>query len=103
MKIDDQCPDARLVIDIVNRIDVMSKVLYEIKTESPLGKTIKILIGLFDHDGKIYPDGTICLRRVSLNALAGQAEISEADLKESLDYLQRLRIILYCQAPVLEE
>ena len=81
-----------LVQAIVNQIDLMLSLLYEIKTGSPIGKTIAILLNIYPLE-KVFSNSEETTVNISLSSLAGLAEISVAELKESLDYLQQEGII----------
>ena len=84
-----------LVQAIVNKIDLMVGLLYEIKTGSPIGKTITILLNIYPME-KVFSNTEEAIPvNISLSSLARLAEISVTELKESLDYLQQEGIIYY--------
>jgi len=85
----------QLVKKMVDRSNIMSILLYEIKAGIPLGKTVNILSNLCRYEGKASASGTINLADISLKKLAGLARISEAELQDSLDFLHRNGIIIY--------
>lgn len=91
--------DIQLVKNMVDRLNTMSTLLYEIKAGPPLGKTMNILFNLCRYQGKTSAEGTINLAEVSLKKLAGLAGISEAELIDALDYLHRNGIIIYKALP----
>ena len=84
-----------LVQAIVNQIDLMVSLLYEIKTGSPIGKTITILLNIYPMEKVFSNTEKTVPVNISLASLARLAEISVTELKESLDYLQREGIICY--------
>lgn len=90
-------PDANIQLakKMVNRLNIMSTLLFEIKAGTPLGKTVNILFNLCRYEGKASASGTINLADISLKKLAGLAGISEAELRDSLDFLHRNGIIIY--------
>ena len=86
-----------LVQAIVNQIDLMVSLLYEIKTGSPIGKTITVLLNIYSL-GKGFSNTEETEKVIiSLSSLARLAEISTTELKDSLDYLQQEGIINYKQ------
>ena len=86
-----------LVQAIVNQIDLMVSLLYEIKTGSPIGKTITILLNIYSLGKGFYNTEETVKVIISLSSLAKLAEISITELKDSLDYLQKEGIINYKQ------
>ncbi|MFZ5633785.1 MAG: hypothetical protein ACOY40_13160 [Bacillota bacterium] len=89
----------QLVKNMAHCINTMTFLLYEIKAGTPLGKTVKVLFDLFGHEGKSSPGGTINLSAVSLRTLANSAGISGEELQDSLDCLQRQKVIFYRRSP----
>jgi len=85
----------QLVKNMVNRLNTMSTLLYEMKAGTPLGKTVNILFNLYRYEGKVSADGAINLIDISLKRLADLAGISKEDLLDSLDFLHRNGIIIY--------
>lgn len=85
----------QLVKDIVESINTMAALLFEIKAGTPLGKTLKTLFNLCRRDGKDSAGGVINLTGISFRNLAGMMDITEPELKESLDYLQQNGKIYY--------
>lgn len=85
----------RLVETLVNQINLMTFLLYEIKTDTPRGKALKVLLHLFSQEGQVSSNGAVILTNISLPALADLTEISPADFQASLDYLEEHKVILY--------
>ncbi|KJS12798.1 MAG: hypothetical protein VR67_06215 [Peptococcaceae bacterium BRH_c8a] len=77
---------------LVSRVNLMRNLLFEIKAETPLGKTVKIILNLFFCEGE---DGFLDLTGISYHKLANLIGISHTELQESLEYLQQQGIILY--------
>lgn len=77
---------------MVSQINLMQNLLFEVKADSPIGKTVKILLNLFICEDK--PDG---LTDISCYKLAVWTGISLTELHESLRYLQQQGIISYEQ------
>jgi hypothetical protein len=88
-----------LVKNIILGIDTISMLLYEMKAATPLGKTLKVLFNLFNKEGKSSSGKTINLTGVSFRHMAGMAGISEKELQEALDCLQRQGVIFYRRSP----
>ncbi|ACV62783.1 hypothetical protein Dtox_1945 [Desulfofarcimen acetoxidans DSM 771] len=84
-----------LVQAMVNQIDLFVKLLYEIKTGSPLGKTVTVLLNIYSLEKVFYGREEAISVNISLSNLARFAEISLTELKESLDYLKQEGIIYY--------
>lgn len=79
----------QLVKSIARDISTMSALIYEIKAGTPLGKTIIIAFHLFyKSSGK-----NIC--GISSPTLAKMAGVSQDELEDCLDYLQKQKIIVY--------
>ncbi|WP_018086221.1 hypothetical protein [Desulfurispora thermophila] len=75
---------------MVTRLNLIRDLLFEIKANTPLGKTVKTLLNLFLSKGKgRSPD----LAGISCHELANLIGITPAELKESLEYLQQQGII----------
>lgn len=85
----------QLVKNMVNRLNTMSTLLYEINAGTPLGKTVKILFNLYRYEGKTSGSGVINLTGISFHKLANLVEISEAELQESLNFLHQKGFIFY--------
>lgn len=81
--------------NITDNLNTMSNLLYEVKAETPLGKTLKVLMNLYRHHGETSMNETVKLSGISLQGLALLAGISEAELQQSLDSLRRKGIIIY--------
>ena len=77
---------------MVSRVNLMRDLLYEIKADTPLGKTVKMLLNLFLCEGE---DWVLDLTGISYYKLANLIGISLTELQESLEYLQRQGIISY--------
>jgi len=88
-----------LVKNIILSINTMSMLLYEIKAATPLGKTFKVLINLFNKEGNSSSGRTINLTDVSFRHLADITGISGQELLEALDCLQRQGVIFYRRSP----
>ncbi len=84
----------RTARNIISRSCMMASLLYEIKAETPAGKTFKILINLFNEDGSSL-GATIHLNSISTNALSQMAGISENELMKALAFLQEKKFITY--------
>ena len=89
-----------LVKGMVNQIDLMVSLLYEIKTGSPIGKTITTLLNIYPSEKFLCNTEKRVQINVSLSSLASLAEISVKELKKSLDYLQQQGIIC-CKPPTM--
>lgn len=90
------CADIKKITDSLN---TMSNLLYEVKAETPLGKTLKVLINLCRRHGETSVFETVKLPGISLRRLALLAGISRAELQQSLDYLRLKGIIIYYDSP----
>lgn len=77
---------------MVSRVNLMRDLLFEIKADTPLGKTVKMLLNLFLCEGE---EGILDLTGISYHKLANLIGISHTELQESLEYLQQQGIILY--------
>lgn len=87
------------ISNITDSLNTMSNLLYEVKAETPLGKTLKVLINLYRRQGETSVNETMKLSGISLHGLACLAGISEAELQQSLDYLRQEGIIIYNNTP----
>lgn len=76
----------------VHRMGSMIDLLYEIKAETPVGRILVILFHVILQK-EVSPAGKINLCGISLPVLAGLAEVTEEELKESIDFLQLKGII----------
>lgn len=77
---------------IVTRVNLMRDLLFEIKADTPLGKTVTALLNLFLYEG----EGEVWdLTGISYQKLADSIGISRAELLESLESLQQQGIIEY--------
>lgn len=81
--------------NIAGSLNTISNLLYEVKAETPLGKTLKALINLCRHHEKTSVSETPNLSGISFQRLARLAAVSEAELQQSLDYLHQNGIIDY--------
>lgn len=77
---------------MVSRVNLMQDLLYEIKADTPLGKTVKVLLNLFFCEGEYQ---ALDLTGISYCKLANLIGISLTELQESLEYLQRQGVISY--------
>lgn len=91
-KSSDQTEAQTQIKKMVSQINVMTNLLYEVKADTPLGKTLKVLLNLFLNKGK---DGVLDLAGVSYQKLANLTGVTEKELQVSLDYLQQEGIIAY--------
>jgi len=82
--------DARIE-NTVSRLNLMRNLLFEVKADTPLGKTVKTLLNLFSEGN----EGVLDLTGISYNKLANLIGISETELQESLEYLHQQGIISY--------
>lgn len=88
---DKEAVDAQIKT-MISRVNLMRDLLFEIKADTPLGKTIKMLLNLLLSDGE---DGILDLTGLSYQKLASLIGVSHAELQESLEYLQQRGIISY--------
>lgn len=79
---------------MVSRVNLMRELLFEIKADTPLGKTVKVLLNSFLCEGE-GGDGTLDLTGISYHKLANLIGISQTELQESLEYLQQQGVIFY--------
>ncbi|MTI85681.1 MAG: hypothetical protein FH756_17735 [Firmicutes bacterium] len=77
---------------LVSRVNLMQDLLFEIKADTPLGRTVKMLLNLFLCEDE---DGVLDLTGISCQKLANLTGVNHTELQESLEYLQRQGIILY--------
>lgn len=85
--------------NIMDSLNTMSHLLFEVKAETPLGKTLKVLISLYRRQCETSVNETLTLSGISLQGLARLAGISDAELQQSLDYLRQKGIIIYNNTP----
>lgn len=77
---------------IVTQVNLMRDLLFELKADTPLGKTVKTLLNLFLCKGE---EEVWDLTGISYQKLADLIGISQTELLESLESLQQRGIIAY--------
>jgi hypothetical protein len=85
--------------NITDSLNIISNLLYEVKAETPLGKTLKVLINLYRRQCETSVNEILRLSGISSQKLARLAGITEAELQQSLDYLRQKGIIIYNNTP----
>ncbi|MCG8402735.1 MAG: hypothetical protein MJA84_14270 [Firmicutes bacterium] len=85
----------RLVEDIAARLNLMRTLLYLLKANTPAGKTAAVLLCLCCSDNAFQKGGNKKIKHIDGDDLAQLVGLSEDELQESLDYLQRQGVISY--------